>query len=60
MNRRPKKSRPSNVIINVFLSLVALIGLFVLGQLFQSWGQESTDQSDRQSFILADGGSAIQ
>lgn len=60
MNRRPKKSRPSNVIINVFLSLVALIGLFVLGQLFQSWGQESTDQSDRQSFILADGRSAIQ
>jgi|GEM_PF-2224691 len=60
MNLRPKKSRPSNVIINVFLSLVALIGLFVLGQLFQSWGQESTDQSDRQSFILADGRSAIQ
>jgi len=60
MDRRPKKSRPSNVITYVFLSLMALIGLFVLGQLLQSLGRENTDQSDRGASVVAALNSTVQ
>lgn len=49
MDRRPNKSRPSNVLIYVVLGIVGLIGLFLLGQVFQSMDSESIDQSSHQS-----------
>jgi hypothetical protein len=40
MDHRPKKSRPSNVVVYVVLSLIGLIGIFLLGQVLQSIDSE--------------------
>lgn len=41
MDRRPKKNRPSNVITYVLVSIAALFGLFIMGQVLQSLDRES-------------------
>lgn len=51
MDRRPQKSRPSNVLIYVVLSIAGLIGLFLLGKVFQSMDTENINQSARMKTV---------
>lgn len=39
-DNRPKKNRPSNVVAYIFISLIGIVGLFLLGAFLESqdWG----------------------
>lgn len=53
MDRRPQKSRPSNIITYVLLSIAALFGLFILGKVLQSFDRESMAPSHKNSLQIA-------
>lgn len=47
-----KEKRPSNILMYVFISLGALIGIFVLGLLIESFGPGGADQDQSPVSVL--------
>lgn len=54
MKKRPKKDRPSNVVIYVLLSIAGLVAIFIFAQILQSlsWGPFRQDTPSDEDIVM--------